>query len=93
MPAYPVDHDHYVNGLSLGRLTEELKNESSRVLFLLSTANDPSVPGNSPGGPGDDAKAGGAQDDSQQVHRVVSLSCSGSVYGTRLPKVDAIGVG
>eukprot|EP00903_Cladosiphon_okamuranus_P011861 g11142.t1 len=48
------------------RLTEELKNESSRVLFLLSTASDPSVPGNSPGGPGDDAKARGAQDENQQ---------------------------
>ncbi|CAM9816719.1 unnamed protein product, partial [Laminaria digitata] len=37
------------------RLTEEMKNESSRVLFLLSTASDPSVPGNSPTGPGDEA--------------------------------------
>ncbi|CAM9738124.1 unnamed protein product, partial [Ectocarpus sp. 4 AP-2014] len=45
------------------RLTEELKNESSRVLFLLSTASDPSLPGNPPAGPGDDASS---QDDPQQ---------------------------
>lgn len=45
------------------RLTEELKSESSRVLFLLSSTNDPSVPGYSPNGPGDDAAAqdGGPQ--------------------------------
>lgn len=34
------------------RLIEELKSESSRVLFLLSTASDPSVPGSSVTGPG-----------------------------------------
>lgn len=48
------------------RLTEELKNESSRVLFLLSTASDPSVPGNSGAGVENDA-AGGGQEGPPQV--------------------------
>lgn len=57
------------------RLTEELKNEASRVLFLLSTTSDPAVPGNSPTGPGDEAKAA-SQDESQQVrHHTLGTIC------------------
>lgn len=35
-------------------MTEELKDESSRVLFILSSANDPAVPGNAASGPRED---------------------------------------
>ena len=58
----------------LVRLTEEMKNESSRMLFLLSTASDPSVPGNSPDGPGDEAAA---QEAPQQVSEDFRLDSYG----------------
>lgn len=56
------------------RLIEELKSDSSRVLFLLSSASDPSVPGSSPGGDG--GFQDGQQQQQQQVLELVPTSRS-----------------